>query len=70
MMKLQARKRAGDPWRDITEDQLADICLSINGGGWTTSQTAKAMQLSRKIRDGGKYRSLSGFELRGAADGT
>ena len=68
-MKIQARKRGGDPWQEITEKQLAAICLELCGGGWTTSETRRAMVLQRKILDGGKYRSRQGYELRGVADG-
>ena len=68
-MKLQARKRCGDPWRDITEEQLAAICLELCGGGWNTSETRRAMVLNRKILDGGKYHGAKGYQLQGVAGG-
>ena len=68
-MTLQARKRGGDPWKDITEKQLAAICLELCGGGWTTSETRRAMTLQRRIIEGGQYRSRLGYEVRGVADG-
>ena len=67
-MILQARKRGGDPWQEITEDQLSDICLDLCGGGWNTSETRRAMVLRSRILAGGKFRSLKGYQLQGVAD--
>ena len=64
-MILQARKRGGDPWQEITEKQLASICLELCGGGWTTSETRRAMDLNCTILAGGKFRSRKGYEIRG-----
>jgi len=64
-MTIQARRRGGDPWREITEKQLAAVCLELCGGGWTTSETRRAMALQRKILAGGEYRSRQGYEVRG-----
>lgn len=68
-MNIQFRKRGGDQWQEITEKQLASVCLELCGGGWTASETRRAMILQRKILDGGKYRSRQGYEMRGLEHG-
>lgn len=54
--------------KELTDSQLAAICLNLAGGGYTEEQTAQAMQIqerltrepvSYKYDKAGKYRVFS-----------
>jgi hypothetical protein len=51
------------PPRIVDEDTLSLFCLNVCGGGWTESQTAKAMEMLRAIREGKPYTTASGIHI-------
>jgi hypothetical protein len=61
-MKFQARPKGGE-WIDRREETIEHFALQRCGGGWTTSQTAKAMAMMASIR-AGKVWSGHNIEIR------
>ena len=52
-----------EPPVTVDEDRLSRFCLAVCGGGWTENQTAKAMEMLRKIREGTPYTTASGLHI-------
>lgn len=40
--------------KTFPDSLLANVCLQVAGGGWTTAQTAKAMCLQSSVKRDGK----------------
>ena len=54
-MKLKCTEPAfGSITKDLTEDQLASLCLELNGGGYNEDQTRAAIEFQRNLLDGHK----------------
>ena len=57
---IEISKR-GQPTKTFNDALLPNVCLQLTGGGWTASQTAKAILLQADVeRDGvGKYKGVT-----------
>jgi hypothetical protein len=64
-MKIEVRGPGNDaPWKQITDNQLADYCIHVCGGGYNAEQTAEAMAMQRRILDGEEFIGMTGMLVR------
>lgn len=42
--------------KTISEKSLASLCIEGAGGGYTTQQVAKAMEIQHRLIEGGEYK--------------
>ena len=60
-MKINVKISKGKQFKEFSVD-IAKLCLELCGGGLSTQQTSKAIELHQKFNDTGKIK-VNGFTI-------